>query len=521
MSETINWEEWGPEAFQKARKAKQQIVLKLSTAADARDPLAGELADVVARRFVAILVEAEQRPDVFARHQAAVHGGASVLILSDDGSVLFPKNGEKDLEGGIRRFAASYEPKATPGDAAPAWTGAVGGPALKQLDEGYPARTLAGVKGLASPAAGTLEWRTESWRLLAYAGAEWKDAEALGKLGAELERFVNPKLEYSDVHSLSDLARLCWDLYALTGSAAHGERAAAYTKTLCEDLYDAKAGFFRSSTQEKTGASRYADVNAVAVLGLLRAAEFPNQHHCHEIAEHVLHQLRTKMYDPVLGMIHARTPKTVVYGLLQDNAWSLLAFTEAFLMTGHKPYREAADELGRLLFQEYWDRDGGGFLDRAPQHGDIGLMKEKLRPLDLNAVALEGIWRLSELKGNHNYKKWVRMALQSLSAQAGGAELHAGLARVQDMLARGRMDFELVGLLSDRKTDDLLAALSRHCLPRKIVSFVDPNDQDYIMAHKLEAPSYPRLFACGENLKRVADTDDPAKVKEVVSAVQQ
>jgi hypothetical protein len=67
----------------------------------------------------------------------------------------------------------------------------------------------------------------------------------------------------------------------------------------------------------------------------------------------------------------------------------------------------------------------------------------------------------------------------------------------------------------------LLNALRRHYLPRAIVSFVDPDDQDYILAHKLTADSYPRLFGCGRDLRRLADAGDEAAVALVVSAVRQ
>jgi uncharacterized protein YyaL (SSP411 family) len=520
--EGIGWEEWGPEAFSRSKRERKQVLLRLVSGAAIEPPLASALAEIVSRRFVPVLVDARQRPDVFYRYIAAPVAGEESLpvirILSGDGEPLYPAAGESDLEAAIRKFAADYQPKSENADAVPAWTGAVGGPSLKELDASFPARSLSRIKNLKAATDVAPQWQPDACRLLTYAASEWADGEALARLEETLAAFGIPATAWEDAPAMAGIARAYWDLHALTGSTAHVRIAWLYTRKLCEEYYDAKEGYFR----ERPGGGeqpRYADVTAAAVLALLRAADFHGQEHCYDIAEHVLHQLKTKMYDPVLGMIHARTPRTVVYGLLEDNALALLAFTEAFLMTGHKPYREFADELGRLLFQEYWDRDAGGFLDRSPQNGDIGLLKLRRRPLQGNAAALEGIWRLSELKGNANYKKWVRFALQSLTAS--GGEPDPGLARLQDILTKGRMDFELVGLLSDAKTDALLSALSRQCLPRKIVSFVDPNDQDYILAHKLEAPAYPRLFACGPDLKRLADTDDPAKVPELVKASRQ
>ncbi len=94
------------------------------------------------------------------------------------------------------------------------------------------------------------------------------------------------------------------------------------------------------------------------------------------------------------------------------------------------------------------------------------------------------------------------------------------MARAADIVARGRADFELVGRPAEAKALALLAALRRCHAPRAIVSFVDPDDQDYILAHKLEADSYPRLFGCGRDLRRLADAAEPDGVPAVVAAVR-
>ena len=96
----------------------------------------------------------------------------------------------------------------------------------------------------------------------------------------------------------------------------------------------------------------------------------------------------------------------------------------------------------------------------------------------------------------------------------------APLARVADLYARGRMDFELVGRPGEAKADALLGAMQRLYLPRMVVSFVDPDDQDYILAHRLEAQEYPSLFACGADLRRVADTSSPSEVAALAASLR-
>jgi uncharacterized protein YyaL (SSP411 family) len=217
-------------------------------------------------------------------------------------------------------------------------------------------------------------------------------------------------------------------------------------------------------------------------------------------------------------MLHGRRGDDMVFGLLGDAAWTILAFTEAFQLTAHKPHREFADNLARFLFQELWDRDGGGFLDRIAQREDTGLLKRpRLARLEDNAAALEGLWRLHHLKGNTNYRRWLEWALARLGGEADLSG--AGVARVQDMLQRGRLYLELIGRPGeDGRADLLLAAAHRHYAPRRVISFVDPDDQDYILAHKLEAPSYPRLFGSVE-LRPVASAGAPDEVPSVIRAL--
>jgi hypothetical protein len=77
-----------------------------------------------------------------------------------------------------------------------------------------------------------------------------------------------------------------------------------------------------------------------------------------------------------------------------------------------------------------------------------------------------------------------------------------------------------VGRPGEPKSDALLAAAHRLYLPRKVISFVDPDDQDYILAHRLEAETYPRLFGCGSDLRKLADAGEPEGVAAVADAVR-
>jgi uncharacterized protein YyaL (SSP411 family) len=316
-------------------------------------------------------------------------------------------------------------------------------------------------------------------------------------------------------------AALFWDAHALTGEARWRDAAAAVSDHLLRSLWDSGAGAFRRAGKPEP-AVYPADGNALAVSALLRAHAY-GQPGAGEAAMKALSFLQTASTIR-LGLQHsAGGDGESVVGLLGDAAATALAFTDGFLATGMKAHREFADAMLRFLFQELWERESGGFLDRVSRAGDPAILREPHVDPALNASALEVCRRMHHLKGNHNYRRWLEWGLRGAwnSAMDASRPLAlAGLARVADLHARGRLDFELVGRPGEPKADALLAAVHRLYLPRKVISFVDPDDQDYILAHRLQSESYPRVFGCGPDLRRLADAAEPAGVAAVAEAVK-
>ncbi len=512
----MTWLSWSPEAFARAKAQRKPLLVALG-------PLPHEALRSVEReiegRFVAVLADPQVRPDAAARI-----GADRAVVLGADGgrrgALALPST---DLGAALARLAAEASEAAAPGGpSGPVWTGAVREtPLAAPPDAARVGRAFAALTTVADPSDETLE-------ALLYAASERGDAAARAALerglGAMLDASWDPGRRMFHARLGPPLtlharrARLLWDAHALTGDARWRTAAAAATDFLLHALRDRGTGAFRVAPD---AAVYPADGNALAALAMLRAAAFgvPD---AAETASRTLGFLQARLYDPLLGLVHAQGGEgESVHGLLGDAAWTALAFTEAFLAGGVKQHREFADGLLRFLFQELWERDGGGFLDRVARADDPAILREPRVDPALNAVALEVCWRLHHLKGNANYRRWLDWGLRGAwpSADEDAAAL-AGLARAADMAARGRADFELVGRPGEARSAALLAALRRLYTPRAIVSFVDPDDQDYILAHKLEADSYPRLFGCGSDLRRLADAGEPERVADVAAAVR-
>ena len=512
------WSAWSPEAFARAKAQGKPILAAIGSAPP--EELASA-AGAIESRFVAVLVDAEVRPDAAARI-----GRGHALILDPYGArrAVLPLPSPA-LESALVRLALEAAAPLRPeGPVGAAWAAAAraraAGPAP---DEASVSSVFAALNDRPAAAdAGLVE------ALLHSAGERGEEAAqaALSRaLECQLARWDPARKAFSagEGSSLSRHARwahLLWDAHALTGDARWQEAAAAASDYLLGSLYDSSAGAFRREPASKDAVCP-ADGNAQAAMALLRARAFGHPG-AGEAAQKALSFLQTRLYDPLLGLMHARGGEGEgVCGLLGDAAWTTLAFTDSFIATGLKTHREFADAMLRFLFQELWEREAGGFLDRVTRADDPPILREPHLDPALNALALEACRRLHHLKGNHNYRRWLEWGLRGAWAAAGGeARAVAPLARVADLHARGRMDFELVGRPGEAKADALIAAMQRHYLPRMVISFVDPDDQDYIMAHRLEAEAYPRLFACGADLRRVADAGRPSEVSALVAALK-
>jgi len=362
------------------------------------------------------------------------------------------------------------------------WTGAVGEKNFAEVPESWArdsARELLKEKNSGPPSLDGLE-------LLLYARAEWGDKNA----GAAAEEALRnlprgnpaglPSFEPGKPPSPEDAARLApvfWD-----AAAAGAEDLLAPAQALTEFLASSSSG-----TPSVFGAAAF-----------LRAAAASGKASWLEKARAAL---------GAQGALPAS---------LGEAAAKISALCELFQITADPNFRRAADDLTRGLFQELWDRERGGFLSRPPRNGAAAppVVPEE------NAAAFEAVWRAHHVTGNPNYRKWLVWGMKGLAADARtlSAARQAGLARAADMLARGRLYLELVGRPEDEQSRALaLAALARYA-PRRVVSWISPEDRDYVMAHKLSAPSYPALFACAD-LRPVAFAQKPEDVPALFGAL--
>lgn len=367
---------------------------------------------------------------------------------------------------------------------------------------------------------------------LLYAFAENKDPGLAEFLEQKFSAFSDSIEGEDNLFQAAETARLFWDAFSVLRTEQFLESGQKLVEFL-SGFYDDKLG---ALVDPKRGAA-FASQNAAAVRSFLAAYPYLQNQKLKDKVKNALEFIQGKLYDPLLGLIR-RFPsvsKDLEYGYLDDCAASILAFTDAYLQSGNKSYRDFADVLAKSMLQELWDREKGGFLSHVkadsssrssiilgrdnavPKNYEETASQEKISQEALfhNARAFEALWRLGYIKGQNAYFKWIDLGLHRfLDEKILGAE--AAFASILDMRLQGRIELEIVGRVEEESSRKMLETLASFYAPRKIISFINPDDQDYILAHGLEAESYPRLFGCVD-LKRRADT--PNSDRESVSRV--
>lgn len=514
------WMPWTDAVFARAKALGKPLL----AVAGLRAPAALEgVSEEIERLFVAVLADPETRPDAAAR----VGRGHAVVMDPAGGRRAVLPLPAPDVSSALARLAAEAASGGSgrPSAEAPTWTGAV---RQRALGEAPDSKLVAGAFAAAHAAALGEEPSPAVLETLAYAASERADRQALTILERALDRLLAGPCWDSErgafradgesaLRANARRARLLWDVHALTGEDRWRGAAEGASLFLLRELFDPGFGAFRRDPSAGS-VECTADGNAQAASALLRAEAF-GVTGAGEAADKALVFLRTKLHDPSFGLRHSASDDATS-GLLGDLSWTALAFSESFQATGLRAQRDFADALLHVMFQELWERESGGFLDRVVRAEDPPILREPRLDPELNAVAFEVCWRLHHLKGNANYRRWLDWGLRGVWPADEGVGGRAGLARVADMALRGRLELELVGRAGGPGFLALSRAARRQYSPRAVISFVDPDDQDYLLAHKLAAGPYPRLFGCGLDLGRVSDTDDPARVGEVFAAAR-
>jgi uncharacterized protein len=163
----------------------------------------------------------------------------------------------------------------------------------------------------------------------------------------------------------------------------------------------------------------YVDWNALMVSAALLAGRVMNDTALSEFAIKSLERVALLCYRPGAGVAHYFDRSPEIRGLLDDQIAMAVAQLDAFDATGNIVYEMMAEELTLYATRTMWDEEGGGFFDRAvDEGGDVGLLRERLKPFATNCVAARMLARLARTSGTAGYAAYAQRTLTAMAGRA-------------------------------------------------------------------------------------------------------
>ena len=464
----IEWREWGPEAFQRAREQDRPVLLGISAVwchwchvmdeTSYSDP---EVIRLINERYVAIRVDNDQRPDVNRRYNMG--GWPTTAFLTPDGEILHGgtyvppqlmreylpqvadvwRDKREELSARIAEAQekVTTQPKArTPlswdivdtvaslvrGQYDPQYGGFGREPKFPQpkllrflIDDhrrhGYPDVATMIHKTLGAMAAGGMYDQVEGgffrysttrqWQIPHFEKMLEDNAELLA-VYAEAHRSF-PAAGYDRV--VRDVIR--W-MDATLWMPDRAERSAfAGSQDADEHYYTLGDEERRKHGAPYVDRTVYASWNALAASAYAAAgravgdAAFEDR--AHDVVVTVANRLVAN--DRLHRYDAGDGPR--VPGLLTDAAALLTAMIDLY-ETGKWPSSLAGAVLGaEEIRAELEDKEHGGFWD-APERDELGRVTKREKPIEDGAVAADALLRLAALTGDETWRKSAVRALE-------------------------------------------------------------------------------------------------------------
>jgi uncharacterized protein len=467
LSNGVAWQPWSRAAFARARAEHKPVLLSISASwcescremdrTSYADPI---IATLINERFVAIRVDADERPDISERYNLG--GWPTTAFLTAEGQILAGGTFVPvDRMGGVLNqvadsFAAqpdgAYAGRVddvgdTIPDSTPVTEEALTEAVFSTFDARYGGFGVEPKFPLVAPLQLALaEWTTTHDPVAEAILIATLDAMGWGDLYDEIDggffRYAATRdWQGPHVEKLLDVNAALVHLYLDAGAALQigrfTERAADTLRYIQTWLADPVDGGWRGSqhadrdyyaarsiearralTAPGVNESLYADSNGLMVQTALRAAQVFNDEGLRDFAVKSLERVLLTCYKPGWGVAHYFDGEPHVRGLLADQFAMAAACLDVFDLTGNVVYEMMAEELARYAVRTMWDGEGGAFFDRAAEDATdppIGLMVRRIKPFVTNCDASRTLGRLARVSGEEEF---AALAARTLSAMA-------------------------------------------------------------------------------------------------------
>lgn len=448
----VPWRPWSDTAFERARRDRRPVFLLLGRASDAGTEAAfdAETAGLLSRRFVTVIADRDDRPDVSAFGRDAFEllaGGTRVdagralwLFLTPEGAPFLaePAADAAALRALALGVAADHENK-------PAELAARGDEVLESLRELQRPTTLQGVvtreaveRALArvrSAAEGDAWSRpaavtTRHLRLLLLPGSPGESLRAAARVLDGPAAGPRPEASLAESAQLLDLYLAA---YGRTEKPAYRETAEKIASAIRAARAGEPAGLAASGS---VGDDRViAGWNGLAIGVLARSGRALERPEDLESARSAAAWVIERLGSPrslrrcALGTVPCGPAFLEDYAALADGLLELNA------ATGDPQWIRHASDLVDAAVVRFLDPAGGAFYDAEAAHGVLPPRRKSTRDGALpsgNALLVRSLLRLEQVTGERRYGELARRTVEALAGdllrQPFGKEALLGVA---------------------------------------------------------------------------------------------
>ncbi len=578
----IHWAEWGDDPFRRAAGEGKPVFLAISAVwchwchvMDETTYSDQGVIDILNREYVPVRVDTDMRPDVNKRYNQG--GWPSAVILTSEGFVLVGttylppvdmlellgkvagycrENGERIAED-LRSELATDEQRRhlAPSELGPevrSWV-------LRKIVAGAD-RKYGGLGSAPKfPQVDTLNLALDGWldtgdpalrdyverSLHAFGDRGMYDHIEGGFFRYAVDRdFSVPHYE----KMLEDNARLI-RVYlragGLTGDPYYRDKADRTADYVARTLSDGRADFFGSQDADEdyyrldaegrkglpapfVDRTLYTHLNALAAGAFLAAGTVLERDDYVALALAALDGLLACRKEG-RGLCHYRAgAEPQLWGLLDDQSYTIEALLEAFEATGDDAYISGAVSLADEMIANHLDAEGG-FSDIASFVNDTpGNLRFRAVELPGNAQAARVLLLLAEVTGRKDYAELADGALRLF----GGIYREHGLfaadyASSVELLLHGPTDVLLVGARDDERVRELARTAWSSGVPNLLINRIDPSRPsapEHMIMDISEMPAAPTASVCKGRtcLKTVGDAKQlSATLKSLFEGVKE
>lgn len=224
--------------------------------------------------------------------------------------------------------------------------------------------------------------------------------------------------------------------------------------------------------------------NGLMISAFARGFQVFEDERCLKAAENaasfIIRHLRTK--EGRLLRTYRRA-KNKLPAYLEDYAYSVRAFIDLYESNFDEKWLFNADDLAKDMIDQFWDENNTGFYNTGKYHKNLITRTKSVHDGALPSpagVATEALLRLSKLLDKEDYFKKAEQTLRRnyLYVEHHPAGYLSMLSSV-DFLVYPAKEIVIVGKKDSEETRELLRAIHNHFVANRIITFLDP-EQDNV-----------------------------------------